>query len=213
LIEIFVDGLKKMVLDHPKTRKDSYEIHLNDMSSSSIDIMFYIFFEADTWSAELKAKHEILLAIIKLAKSIGVNFAFPTQTLHMETFPEKRGKASRGSAPWASIKSGFLLAPDINQQQQLILDIEVPDRIELYPFKLELTLNGEPAHTMEIPAYKNKGIHRIEVDVPIQMTAAIEGKSPFLEIMLFTQQYFTGITDHRMKSFRLLSAKLENTTP
>ena len=93
LIELFVDGLKKIVKDHPKTKKDVYEIHFNEMLSSSLDIMFYIFFIADTWSDELKARHEVLLSIMKLAKVLGVNFAFPTQTLHMESFPEKKGNS------------------------------------------------------------------------------------------------------------------------
>ena len=45
LIEAFIEGLKKTVMDHPKTRKDYYEIHLNAFGSSSLDILFYIFFE------------------------------------------------------------------------------------------------------------------------------------------------------------------------
>ena len=49
--------------------------------------MFYIFFEVPDWSAELKARHEVLIEILKLGKELGVNFAFPTQTLHMENFP------------------------------------------------------------------------------------------------------------------------------
>ena len=93
LIELFVEGLREIVKNHPTTRKDYYEVHLNDMSASSINIMFYIFFEVGTWTDELKGRHEVLLSIIKLADSIGVNFAFPTQTLHMETFPEKKGNS------------------------------------------------------------------------------------------------------------------------
>jgi MscS family membrane protein len=87
LIELFVDGLKKVVQDHPQTRKDYYEIHLNDMGSSSLNVMFYIFFEVPSWSEELKCRHEILLSIIRLAEEIGINFAFPTQTLHIENMP------------------------------------------------------------------------------------------------------------------------------
>ena len=45
--------------------------------------MFYIFFEVPEWSLELKARHEVLLAILKLGQTLGVNFAYPTQTLHM----------------------------------------------------------------------------------------------------------------------------------
>jgi MscS family membrane protein len=31
--------------------------------------------------------------VIRLAESLGVSFAFPTRTLHMETFPEKKGNS------------------------------------------------------------------------------------------------------------------------
>ncbi|HNP20246.1 MAG TPA: mechanosensitive ion channel family protein [Fulvivirga sp.] len=93
VIETFVAGLKEIVETHPKTRKDYFEIHFNGMGVSSLDILFYIFFKVPTWSEELKARHEILIDIIKLADKLGVNFAFPTQTLHVETFPEKKGNS------------------------------------------------------------------------------------------------------------------------
>ena len=90
-IELFVEGLRKIVADHPETRKDYYEIHLNEMAASSLNIMFYIFFEVPTWSDELRCRHEILLSVIRLAETMGINFAFPTQTLHIENLP---GQAS-----------------------------------------------------------------------------------------------------------------------
>ncbi len=95
LIEVFVEGLKEIVEKHPQTRKDYYEIHFNEMGSSSLDILFYIFFKVPSWSEELKARHEVLIEIVKLAEELGVNFAFPTQTLHVETFPEKIGNSPR----------------------------------------------------------------------------------------------------------------------
>ncbi|WP_421889957.1 mechanosensitive ion channel family protein [Marinoscillum sp.] len=87
LIETFVKGLRKIVENHPDTRKDYYNIYFNDMATFSLNIMFYIFFEVPDWPAELKARHEVLIEIIKLGKKLGVNFAFPTQTLQMEKFP------------------------------------------------------------------------------------------------------------------------------
>ena len=86
-ISTFVDGLRKIVVNHPHTRKDYYEIHLHEMGSSSLNILFYIFFEVPTWSEELACRHQVLMEILKLAETLGVRFAFPTQTLHMETFP------------------------------------------------------------------------------------------------------------------------------
>lgn len=87
LIELFVDGLTKIVERHPHTRKDYYNVYLNDLSAYSLNVMFYIFFNVPTWPEELKCRHQIILEIIRLAEKLGVNFAFPTQTLHMENFP------------------------------------------------------------------------------------------------------------------------------
>lgn len=87
LIEAFVEGLRSIVENHPDTRKDAFEIHLNGMSSTSLDILFYIFFSVPDWSSELKAKQEIILAILRLAEKLGVRFAFPTSTIHVEEFP------------------------------------------------------------------------------------------------------------------------------
>ena len=87
MIEIFVKGLRAIVEDHPDTWKENYHVYFNDMASSSLNIMFYIFFNVPTWGEELKCRHEILMSIVKLGKELGVNFAFPTQTIHVENLP------------------------------------------------------------------------------------------------------------------------------
>lgn len=89
-IDLFVEGLREIVESHPDTRKDYYEVYLNDLGSHSIDIIFYIFFEVPTWSQELKARHDVLKGVIELADALQIRFAFPTQTLHIEDFPEKQ---------------------------------------------------------------------------------------------------------------------------
>ncbi len=87
LIEMYVEGLKQIVVNHPATRKDYYEIHMNEMGAASLNILFYIFFDVPTWSEELKARHEIILETMRLAEKLNVRFAFPTQTLHIEEMP------------------------------------------------------------------------------------------------------------------------------
>ncbi len=89
LMEVFVLGLRKIVEKHPRTRKDFYIVEFNEMGDFSLRIMFYIFFAVPTWDQELKARHEVLIEILRLAEKLGVRFAFPTSTLHMENFPGK----------------------------------------------------------------------------------------------------------------------------
>ena len=95
LIEVFVQGLRKIVDNHPKTRKDFYIVEFNEMGDFSLRIMFYIFFAVPTWPEELKARHEVLIEIVRLAEKLGVRFAFPTSTLHMENFPGKESLTPR----------------------------------------------------------------------------------------------------------------------
>lgn len=111
LIDTFVLGLRKIVEAHPHTRKDVFNVYFNNLSSYSLDIMFYIFFQVPTWQEELKCRHEILIQIINLANSLGVRFAFPTQTMHMESFPEKKPliqSQNNDAAFYKSRLQGFL---------------------------------------------------------------------------------------------------------
>lgn len=95
VIEKFVEGLEQIVANHPRTRKDSFEIHLNDFGEHSLNILFYIFFNVPNWSDELRGRQEVMLAVIRLAETLGVRFAFPTSTIQIEEMP---GHTSRAPA-------------------------------------------------------------------------------------------------------------------
>lgn len=98
LVEVFVEGLREIVRNHPDTRKDYFEIHMNDLGSTSLEILFYIFFNTKDWSGELKARHEVVLAVMKLAQHLGIRFAFPTQTLHIEEMPGQKALTPKYSS-------------------------------------------------------------------------------------------------------------------
>ncbi|MBB6462576.1 mechanosensitive ion channel family protein [Flammeovirga kamogawensis] len=82
-IEKFVDGIREIVKNHPLTREDNYHVHLYEFAASSLDIYFYMFFKTNTRDVELKSREEVMLAVIKLSEDLGVEFAFPTQTLYL----------------------------------------------------------------------------------------------------------------------------------
>jgi MscS family membrane protein len=84
-MEAFCDGVRGIIKAHPDTRKDYYEVHFAGYGNSGLEVMLYFFFEVGSWTAELRARHEIFLDFLRLAKELGVDFAFPTQTLHVES--------------------------------------------------------------------------------------------------------------------------------
>ena len=82
-IEAFCSGVREIVKLHPYTRKDYYHVWLNGFGPHSLDILVYIFFECPDWSIELREKHRFMLDVVRLADRLGVEFAFPTQKIHM----------------------------------------------------------------------------------------------------------------------------------
>jgi MscS family membrane protein len=83
-IRTYVESLRQLIEGHPKTRKDNYQVHFNNMSSYSYDILFYVYLAAPTWREELNIRQEILMGILELAEKQGIKFAFPTQTLLLD---------------------------------------------------------------------------------------------------------------------------------
>lgn len=83
-VDAFCQGIRQLVLDHPQTRKDYFHVYFNEYAAYSLNILVYIFFRVDDWGVELQARHDFLLQVLKLAEKMDVEFAFPTQTLHLQ---------------------------------------------------------------------------------------------------------------------------------
>ena len=84
-MEAFVEGIKAIVKANSNFRQDYYEIHFHAFGAHSLDVLVYVFFSVPDWSTELQQRHNFLLEILRLAKALKVEFAFPTQTLHIDS--------------------------------------------------------------------------------------------------------------------------------
>ncbi|MDB4205167.1 mechanosensitive ion channel family protein [Polaribacter sp.] len=91
LIEAFVKGVREIVIAHPETRSDSYNVEFSGFGDSALLVMVNVYFKSLAWSTEQSSKHRLHMAIVKLAKALGVDFAFPSSTVMIENFPEKKG--------------------------------------------------------------------------------------------------------------------------
>jgi len=89
-IEAFCEAVRQLIRDHPYTRKDYYHVYLNGFGASSLDVMLYCFVETPDWSTELREKHRLFNDILSVASELDVDFAFPTQSIHVVR-PEDQG--------------------------------------------------------------------------------------------------------------------------
>ncbi len=89
LIEKYIAGLRRLIENHPSTKKDNYVVHFNSFGDSALQIYFRTHFTAETFAEEMVVKEELAFGILKLAEALGVRFAYPTQTLFIEEMPGK----------------------------------------------------------------------------------------------------------------------------
>ena len=94
-VEQFVNGIKELIKAHPDTRKDFFHVVLNDFGEHSLDVLVYFFLKVPDWSAELVQRQQVLLEIMHLAEDLGVRFAFPTETVHIESIAGGPGVAEK----------------------------------------------------------------------------------------------------------------------
>ncbi len=96
-LEELAAEIKQLITDHPLTNKKSFHVRFNDFGESSLNILVYFYLEVADLAAELEAREEILLRIMDLVQQLGIDFAFPTRTLVIETPPEPDAGLSRAS--------------------------------------------------------------------------------------------------------------------
>ena len=125
----FTEGIRELVRCHPYTRKDYFQVYVNEFADSSLNILIYVFFEVPDWSTELRERERLFIDMVRLADKLGVSFAFPTQTVHLykeehaehavqhdvpQKLTERRAKVTGiraaqeliGNQPWQDEKPG-----------------------------------------------------------------------------------------------------------
>ena len=86
-LQAFVEGIRAIIQSNPGMRQDYYIVEFHGFGATSLDVLVYCFIDAEDWNEELRTRHILNLDIIRLAESLQVEFAFPTQTLHIAKMP------------------------------------------------------------------------------------------------------------------------------
>ena len=84
-MQAFCEGARAILQANPSVRQDAFEVHFSGYGESGLKVLLYFFFDVPDWTQELTARHNVLLELLRLAEKLGVSFAFPTQTLHIDS--------------------------------------------------------------------------------------------------------------------------------
>ena len=88
-LEAFLEGVRAIIRSSPHSRKDYYQCYFSGYGSYSLQIILNFFLRVSDWDSELEEKQNIFLKIMRLAKKLGVEFAFPTQTISVPGLSSK----------------------------------------------------------------------------------------------------------------------------
>lgn len=86
-VHAFCEGLRTLALEHPDTRKEAFVAGLFELGPSSIDVLFVCHFAVRDFQANIRARHKLLTDVVTLASRLGVEFAYPTRTVHIVAAP------------------------------------------------------------------------------------------------------------------------------
>ena len=86
-IEKAVQAIRDIIENDEAIKNDFYLVYLDNFGPSSIDIFIYCFTGTTVWGEFLAAKEKFMLKIIRAFQELGVEMAFPTQTVHVASLP------------------------------------------------------------------------------------------------------------------------------
>jgi MscS family membrane protein len=150
----FTEGIRELVRSHPYTRKDYFQVWCHEFAGSSLNILLYIFHEVPDWSTELRERERLFIDIVRLADTLGVQFAFPTQTVHLykeeHTPHETQHETPQSMTDRRSMVQGIHAAQALMKHQPWQTQTPGPVTFTNGPTDLKIDEHGNPIIEKEI---------------------------------------------------------------
>jgi MscS family membrane protein len=82
-IQAFCEGVRALISAIDGMRKDAYRVEFSGFGASGLDISLTCYMIAESSDEEHRTRSNLNMEILRLAEKLGVEFAFPTQTIHV----------------------------------------------------------------------------------------------------------------------------------
>ena len=87
-IEAGVAAIREILTGDERFAQDFMLVNFTDFGASSLDIFVYAFTTTTDWAEYMQIRQEFLLEVMRRFEAIGLSFAFPSQSLYIESLPE-----------------------------------------------------------------------------------------------------------------------------
>ncbi|MFH1724898.1 MAG: mechanosensitive ion channel family protein [Elusimicrobiota bacterium] len=82
-MEKIIERIRRLIRDDENIRDDFFLVNFDAFGPSSFDVFIYCFTKSTRWADFLEAKQKFMLNIVREVHEMGLDFAFPTRTLHV----------------------------------------------------------------------------------------------------------------------------------
>jgi len=84
-MEKILKDIREMLLNHPDIHNEPILIYFDEYQDSALSIFCYFFTKTANWDEYLKIREDINFRIKQIVENNGASFAFPSQSLYVET--------------------------------------------------------------------------------------------------------------------------------
>ncbi len=88
-----VAAIRQLLRSHPAIDQEFFLVNFTDFGPSSLDIMVYCFTTSTVWAEYLDAREDVCLKIMDELQKLGLEIAFPSQTLYLHDIAENNQNA------------------------------------------------------------------------------------------------------------------------
>jgi MscS family membrane protein len=79
-----IEGIENILCNHPGVDQSYKLVKFDEFEDSSLSIFLYYFSSSKVWGEYLQVRQEVNMEIMAMLQDLGLEFAFPTRTLHIE---------------------------------------------------------------------------------------------------------------------------------
>jgi len=89
-IENIISDIKTMLRNHKGISQESTMlVNFTTFNDSSLDILIYTFTNTANWAKYMNIKEDVNIKIMQIVENNGSSFAFPSQSVYIESIPKK----------------------------------------------------------------------------------------------------------------------------
>ena len=106
-VTAFCEGVEHIIEAMPDLNSESKTVEFTGFGDSALEILVVCHMNTPDYGQAMRTQHNFNLAVLQLAEDLGVGFAFPTQSLHLESTPESRGSSPAITSPPMEIARSY----------------------------------------------------------------------------------------------------------